>query len=180
MSDSKLETSRVILREMTPADLDAVASILIDDEVERIWTMRFTRDDCAEWIEKQLARYAADACGYWLCIDKATGEPVGQAGVLIITIDGQRETTLGWILAGAHRGKGYATEAARASLAWALAHTDAPRILAPIRTMNAPSVRVAERLAMHHAWTTTHAALEHLIYAISREDAQRMLASPKS
>jgi RimJ/RimL family protein N-acetyltransferase len=123
------------------------------------------------WIDRQRARYAADNCGYWLCIDKATGAAVGQAGVLMLTIDDRREVTLGWILAGAHRAKGFATEGARASLGWALDHTDAPRIIAPIRTINTRSVRVAERLGMRLAWTTTHAALEHLIYSISRDDA---------
>jgi RimJ/RimL family protein N-acetyltransferase len=170
VNDWKLETDRLILREMMPADLDDVAAILIDEEVTRVWTTRFTRDDCAAWINRQRARYENDDCGYWLCVDRATGDVVGQAGVLLLTIDGRTEPSLGWITGAAHRGRGYATEAARASLGWALDHTDAPRVLAPIRPINAPSIRVAERLGMRHAWTTTHADLEHLIYAITRKE----------
>lgn len=168
MSDSKIETERLLLREMTLADLDAIASILIDDEVERIWTKRFTRDTCAEWIDRQRARYADDGCAYWLCLDKASGAPVGQAGILMNTIDGRTEPALGWIVAAAHRSRGYATEAARASIHWAFDNTRAPRVLAPIRPINTPSIRVAERLDMRYAWTTTHAGMEHLIYATDR------------
>lgn len=173
MSDWKLETDRLILREMGPADLDGVASILIDGEVARIWGGHFTRDACAEWIGRQRGRYETDGCGYWLCIEKRSGEAIGQAGVLMLTIDGRREPSLGWIIGGAHRRRGYATEAARACLRWSIDHTDAPRIIAPIRPINGASIRVAERLGMAYGWTTIHAGLEHRIFAIGREEADR-------
>jgi RimJ/RimL family protein N-acetyltransferase len=53
---------------------------------------------------------------------------------------------LGWALAGWAQGKGYATEALRAAIAWADAQIDSQRTVCIIRRENQRSLRVAERL----------------------------------
>ena len=50
---------------------------------------------------------------------------------------------MGWALAPAFHGKGYATEAIGAALAWGDAHFHRARIACLIDAGNAPSIRVA-------------------------------------
>jgi RimJ/RimL family protein N-acetyltransferase len=64
--------------------------------------------------------------------------PPGAAG----TVD------MGWGVASTHRGRGYATEAARAVLAWLAAQPGVRRVTARIQPENLPSVAVARRLGL--------------------------------
>jgi RimJ/RimL family protein N-acetyltransferase len=56
------------------------------------------------------------------------------------------ETELGWALAQAHWGAGYATEAARAARDWAHAERGVARLVSLINPNNQRSIRVAEKL----------------------------------
>jgi RimJ/RimL family protein N-acetyltransferase len=64
--------------------------------------------------------------------------PPGAAG----TVD------MGWGVDSTHRGRGYATEAARAVLAWLLAQPGVRRVTARIQPENLPSIGVARRLGL--------------------------------
>src|SRR5581483_10927925 len=110
-----ITTERLTLRELELGDLDFVASILGDAEVMRYWPAPLTREQAVEWIERQRERYARDGCGYWLAVDRATGAPVGQAGVLMLNWSGEPRPALGYMIHRPFWRRGYATEAARAS-----------------------------------------------------------------
>ena len=51
-----LETERLQLREMIPADLEFVAAMLDDPEVMRFYPRRYTRAEAEGWIERQRRR----------------------------------------------------------------------------------------------------------------------------
>ncbi|MBA3726078.1 MAG: GNAT family N-acetyltransferase [Armatimonadetes bacterium] len=142
-----LETTRLILREMTPADLDFMAEMLAHPEVMRYYPKLHTRDEARDWIERQMRRYREDGYGPWLVMSKATGEPIGQVGLAEQEVDGARETEVGYILHRPLWGRGYATEAAKACLDYA-EEIGKTRIVALIRPVNEPSMRVAARLGM--------------------------------
>jgi RimJ/RimL family protein N-acetyltransferase len=59
------------------------------------------------------------------------------------------EVEIGWRLAPAGWGKGYAKEAAQASLAWAWDHLDAPQVAAMTVLANTRSWGLMERLGMY-------------------------------
>jgi RimJ/RimL family protein N-acetyltransferase len=87
--------------------------------------------------------------GYWAIEEKATGKFVGDIGFA----DFRRATVpsmsdvpeMGWALAPAFHGRGYATEAALGAVAWADAHFESPRTVCMIDPENVASVRVAEK-----------------------------------
>src|SRR5262249_12215178 len=77
-----LTTARLRLREMGPRDLDFIASLVSDPEVMRFYPKLLTRDEAREWIDRRLRAYASHGYSFWLVEDRATGEPIGQVGLL--------------------------------------------------------------------------------------------------
>jgi len=69
---------------MSSGDLDFVAAMLSHPEVMRYWPKCYNRDEAADWIRRQQERYARHGVGYWVAIEKATNQPVGQAGLLVL------------------------------------------------------------------------------------------------
>jgi RimJ/RimL family protein N-acetyltransferase len=127
------------------------------------------REECDVWIENQQERYAKDGYGYWLALDKSTGEVIGQAGLVRQEVDGVSEAGLGYIIHHPYWRRGLAIEAAAASVNYAF-EIGKRRVIALIRPENEPSRGVAERLGMQIEGRTVHAGLEHLIYSISRDE----------
>ncbi len=169
MGEPVLETSRLVLREMSLNDLDLVASMLAHPEVMRFWPRCYSREETEEWVRQQQDRYARHGHGYWLALEKATIQPVGQAGLLTLEVDGVEEVSLGYIVHRPFWCKGFATEAGAACLDYAFETLGEPRVIAPIRPENTPSQGVALKLGMEPEKRTTYlAGFEHLIFSISR------------
>lgn len=87
--------------------------------------------------------------GYWVVERLEDGAYLGQIGFADFkrdmdpSIEGLPE--MGWIFAPEAQGRGYATEAATAALAWADSALEAREIVAIIDPANASSIRVAEK-----------------------------------
>lgn len=167
-----LQTPRLVLREMGMADLDFVATMLTDPDVMRFWPRPYTREQCADWIRRQEERYSRDGHGYWLVVDKASAQPVGQAGLIRQEVDGVDQTGLGYIVHRPFWRRGFATEAAAECLAHALFTLGKQEVIALIRPENQPSQRLARRLGMKLRKRTTYAGLDHFVFAIPRQDCE--------
>lgn len=97
--------------------------------------------------------------GYWAMEDKATGVFIGEVGFA----DFKRDVApsmkdvpeLGWALSPRFHGKGYATEAVQAALAWGDSHFREPRTVCMISAENTPSIRVAEKCGFREFERTT-------------------------
>jgi RimJ/RimL family protein N-acetyltransferase len=152
-----------MLRELAAADLDFVACMLADPAVMRFWPRPQTRTEAEIWIQRQQERYARHGHGYWLAVDQVTGQPVGQAGLLMSLVDGVEEPGLGYIFHRPFWGKGLATEAAFATLDWAFNSCGYSRIICLVRPQNVPSLRVAQRLGLTPERYTVYAGYDHLL-----------------
>src|SRR5689334_17044743 len=109
------ETNRPILRHFCIADVPAMMSIFGDAEVLRYVPGVQTREWVTKWIRGCLENYPANGFGLWAVIEKCGREVVGYCGLSrFADVCGQPETELGYRLARAHWGKGFATEAALA------------------------------------------------------------------
>ena len=145
------ETERLILREMTEADLPALRSMLQDIEVMYAWEHAFSEEEVRQWFERTLSRYRQYGCGHWLAVERESGEPVGQIGLIPEEIEGRSHLGIGWMLRKEFQHRGYATEAARGCLNFAFRQRNAGRVVADIRPENTSSLRVAARLGMLRA-----------------------------
>jgi len=160
-----LETSRLSLREMTSGDLDFLAALLADPDVMRFYPSPLDREGARAWLDKTLARYERDGHAFWLATEKATGEPVGQVGVLLQEVEGERFHEVGYLFARAHWKRGFATEAARACRDWAF-DKGAPRVISLIRPENLPSAAVARRNGMTIERQVTFHNLPHDLWSL--------------
>jgi RimJ/RimL family protein N-acetyltransferase len=168
-----LETPRLLLRTLEPDDLDFVALMLADPMVMRFYPRRYDRDEAVMWIDRQQARYARDGHGLWLAEERTSGEPVGQVGLVMQSVDGEELPEIGYLLHHRWWKRGLATEAACAVRDWAFGERGYPRLISLIRPVNSPSRRVAERVGMVRWKETVHAGLPHDVFSITRPDADR-------
>jgi RimJ/RimL family protein N-acetyltransferase len=143
-----LYSGRLILRAHGPADLDASAAMWGDPSVvEHISGRPSTRSQSWQRILTYAGLWSMLGYGYWAIEDRATGVFVGDVGLADFhraiepPLDGTPET--GWVIAPKFWGKGYATEAIRAAVAWADASLDFDRTVCIVSPTNQASLRVA-------------------------------------
>jgi [ribosomal protein S5]-alanine N-acetyltransferase len=165
-----LNTLRLILREMSLDDLDFVAAMLADPEVMRCYPKCYSREEAQTWVQRQIKRYARHGHGLWLSLDKATGQPVGQVGLLIQQVCGIEEKEVVYLVHRPFWRRGYATEAARACRDYAFDALDRQRVIALIRPENVPSQGVARKIGLQpEPDRIQHSGFDHIVFATSRD-----------
>jgi RimJ/RimL family protein N-acetyltransferase len=166
MSKLILETDRLLLREMSLDDLDFMAELLADPDVMRYYPKCYSRDEAVAWIERQVNRYAHDGCGRWLVIEKATGQPVGQVGLVVLNVRDVDEIEVGYIIHRPFWRRGFATEAAAACRDYALAVLGRDHLIALIGPDNVPSQGVTRKIGLQpEPGLAQHGGFDHIIYA---------------
>jgi RimJ/RimL family protein N-acetyltransferase len=163
-----LETTRLRLRQMSLDDLDFVAAMLSHPEVMRFYPKLHTRQEAQAWVERQLARYRNDGHGLWLVLDRESGEPVGQVGLVVQEVDGKPEFEIGYLIHRPHWRKGLATEAALGVREYAFGPRGLDRVISLIRPENIPSQGVARKLGMTPERETDFKGYRHLVFAVAR------------
>lgn len=106
-----------------------------------------TLDDARHYLRNgPLAMYAQHGFGLWRVSLRTTGEALGLCG--LVKRDGLDDVDIGFAFLPAHRGQGYALEAARAVLAHGFGPLGLPRIVAITLPHNHRSRQLLESLGM--------------------------------
>ena len=129
-----VETDRLILRAHGTADYDACVALWADPiTVRHISGVPSTPTQTWMRLLTYPGLWGILGFGYWAVEERATGTYIGDVGFadfrreIVPSIAGFPE--LGWVISPRVHGKGYATEAARAALAWADRNIDVPHRL---------------------------------------------------
>ncbi len=150
-----LETERLVLRKPRLDDVDSVLEFVSDPEVMQ-WLGGPAGDRAAAMatIERWLTGWERNDIGHFAV--ERDGHVIGRAGFLVwdeamwqvSSYAGAAKpvTELGWAIARAHWGHGYATEAARALRTWAYDDAGIEHLISLISPRNDRSMRVAEKL----------------------------------
>ena len=141
-------TMRLAFREMHPADLDDMATLLGDPRVMRYYPQPKSRQEAAAWIAWNRRLYRDHGFGLWLLTLRETGEFVGDCGLTPQQVDGVTEIEVGYHVRAALQGRGLATEAAAACRNHVRDVLKVDRLIAIIDSRNRPSQRVAEKLGL--------------------------------
>src|SRR5262245_5144467 len=146
----RLETARLRLRPPFPEDATAVAELLTDPEVMQFLGEVVPEERIGGVLETWRERWARNSMGPFLIERREDGRFVGRAGILVwdvrtwtpATFDdagAHAQPELGWALARAHWGNGYATEAAHAVRDWVRCEGAVERLVSVIALDNARS-----------------------------------------
>lgn len=142
-----LHTARLRLRPFAPEDATDLFALHSSAYVLRYWdSPPWTEPARAERFLAGCQKIADEGSGARLVIERASdGAFLGWCGLTEFN-PGHRSASLGYCLAEAAWGQGYATEAARALLQRALDALGLNRVQAEADTRNAASARVLEKL----------------------------------
>jgi len=176
-----LQTARLLLREFTPLDADALTLVLSDPVTMRYYPAPYDRASVERWIERNRQRYQDDGVGLWAMeltapqdteVQNGVHKIIGDCGIILQEVEGERLYEIGYHLRRDFWGQGLATEAAIACRDWAFAHLKAERLISLIRPENLPSCRVAERTGMTVWKEVNWRGLPHYVYSVEKEKPQ--------
>jgi RimJ/RimL family protein N-acetyltransferase len=163
-----LETERLTLRGHCPEDLDESMTLWSDPLVLRYINARPSgREEVWARLLRYIGHWSVTGYGLWLIRERSTGRFVGEAGLadfkreISISFDGAPET--GWVLAPWSHGRGYATEAMTAVLAWADAAAHL-RTMCIIHPLNIASRRVATKLGYRELAYADYGGISVLVF----------------
>jgi RimJ/RimL family protein N-acetyltransferase len=156
-----VETERLRLRAHAVDDLPFCTAMWADPLVTRfIGGKPFTREEVWARMTRYAGMWALVGHGFWAVEEKASGQLVGEVGVMEARRDIQPsfegEPEIGWALVPAAHGKGYAAEAVAAALVWSDKHLHAPMQVCIIDPGNTASLRIAQKFGFRERARSTY------------------------
>lgn len=179
----EFDTERLRLRCWQDDDRAAFAAMNADARVMEFFPSTLNREHSDAVVDRIQAHFTQRGWGLWAAELKATAQFIGFVGLNVPAAELPCSpcVEIGWRLAAAHWGRGYATEAARAALRVGFDRLGLDEIVSFTALVNARSQAVMERLGMqrdphtfeHPAVPAGHALREHCLYRLRRSDLRR-------
>lgn len=146
-----VQTPRLLLRSLALPDEAALTHLFGDAEVMRFGDGPQSPEWVQAWLRRALASYERRGYGPWGVVEKNSGDLIGYCGLFDYPdINGRPEVEIGYRLACAYWGQGYATEAVRATRDYAFDALGLTRLIALIDPANIASIRVAEKAGLRY------------------------------
>ena len=159
----RIETRRLVLREMRASDADALLAVFGDPRVMAAFdSAPFDRAAMDRWVARNLAHQHEHGYGLFTIEEKASGLVIGDCGLEHMDVGAE----LGYDLRADRWGSGLATEAACAVRDLAFGDLDLGRIVSLIRVGNVASRRVAEKVGMRLAGDTTRGGVRYWLFEL--------------
>ncbi|MFL6260381.1 MAG: GNAT family N-acetyltransferase [Thermoanaerobaculia bacterium] len=165
-----LSTARLRLRGFRAGDLDEYAAMYADREV-----LRYLAGGMEPWDLGRSWRHMAFLLGHWqLKRSGVWAVEHGETGAFVGAVGfaepaGWPGCELAWALARRWWGHGYATESARAALAYGFTVLGKDRVISLIHPENRASIRVAERIGERPQGRIQHLGREMLCFSAERD-----------
>jgi ribosomal-protein-alanine N-acetyltransferase len=176
----EIRTERLRIRPWRDDDFEPYAAMNADPRVMEFFPGVVSRDESRVRMARGHARLAERGYGLWPV--EVPGGPsfIGMVGLTDPDFQApfMPAVEIGWRLAAAHWGRGYATEAARAVLAYGFEQLGLPEIVSFTTVANARSRRVMEKLGMRHSpdddflhpqIAEGHPIRPHVLYRLRRD-----------
>ena len=145
-----IETERLRLRRFTPGDVGAFHAYRADGDVARFQSWRDYTVEQAERFVREMEDHDPGVPGdpFQFAVTGRTDDVLVGDCMLAVSAGHPATAEIGYTIAPAHQGDGYAVEAARAVLRYAFDRHEVALVRAVTDTRNASSIAVAERLGM--------------------------------
>lgn len=151
--DTDFETllsERLLLRRSRPEDAEAISAYRSDPDVHRYQGWERTDAEGVRAEIEEMSDRSPGEPGGWVqlsMMERESGRLVGDVG--LSPADESGVIKVGYTVAPAFQGRGYATEAVGALVVYAFDRLGADVVRAYASANNVPSVRVAEKAGMH-------------------------------
>ena len=176
----RLETERLLLREWQDGDREPFAILNADPRVAEHFFTTLDRGESDALVGRILDHWAGDGHGLWAVERKAEGDFIGFIGLTPPNFVAAFTpcVEIGWRLAPEAWGRGYATEGARAALAFGFEQLGLDEIVSFTVPDNLKSRAVMERIGMtrdpaddflNPNLPEGHRLRQHVLYRLSRE-----------
>ena len=166
----KLETARLIIREYTLDDFDALYEILSDSETMKYYPKPYDEKGVQRWINWCIESYAKNGFGLWALELKETGEFIGDCGISLQNIDGEQLPEIGYHINKKYWRNGYAKEACAAVKNWFFNNTEFDCVYSYMNRENVASYSTAKANGMTRIKEYNNGEEDLLVYAITRND----------
>jgi RimJ/RimL family protein N-acetyltransferase len=146
----RLATARLLLREWHERDREPFAALNADPRVAEFLGKPMDRAASDDLVDRIVARWASDGHGQWAVERVEDGRFLGFVGLAAPSFETAFTpcVEVGWRLAAASWGHGYATEGARAALRFGFDDLNLDEIVSFTTVANVRSRAVMERLGM--------------------------------
>ncbi|MCA2227549.1 GNAT family N-acetyltransferase [Nonomuraea aurantiaca] len=145
-----METERLIMRRWRDDDREPFAALNADAEVMEHFPALLTRSESDGFVDRIEAGFEAHGYGLWALEVRKSGEFIGFTGLALQTFEAPftPAVEVGWRLAKAAWGHGYAIEAAREAVRYGFDVAGLDEIVSITTVRNLRSRKVMERLGM--------------------------------
>ena len=173
----RLETERLVLREIVPADAEDLFHIFSDEETMRYWSCwPYTSVDQAHRLIESIAKVIHVGAGiHWGIALRGDERLVGKCGYNEWR-KAHRRGDISYIVAREQRGKGIVSEALGAILDYGFDHMNLHSVEAGVTPGNDASTRMLQRLGfrleghLRESFLTDRGFVDSLIYSLLRSD----------
>lgn len=173
----ELRTERLLLRRWRSTDREAFAALNADPRVTEYLIGKLSRKESDAMIERLEGHFARHGFGFW-AVETDDGSCAGLVGLSVPRFEAPFTpcVEIGWRLAARYWGRGYATEGARAALAFGFERLGLEEIVSFAAPENTASRRVMEKIGMTHdaaddfdhpSLAAGHPLRRHVLYRIS-------------
>jgi RimJ/RimL family protein N-acetyltransferase len=148
----ELRTDRLVLRRWRPKDLEAFAAMNADPRVMEHFPSLLSREESDAVAARIEAHFEKHGYGFWAVEITGVNPFAGLIGLSVPRFEASftPAVEIGWRLAPEHWGRGYATEGARAALAFGFETLQLDEIISMTVPGNFRSRRIMEVIGMTH------------------------------
>jgi len=185
-----LKTKRLILRPWKEADLVPFAALNADPKVMEYFPSTLSRKESDSLAHRIQQKFEERGYGMWAVAIPGIADFIGFIG-----LNNEDKSTfpahftpaveIGWRLASTYWGQGYATEGAKAALAYGFETLNLPEIVSFTAVQNMRSRRIMEKIGMHYdpkddfdhpKLPEGHPLRKHVLYRINQQQWQQKTA----
>jgi len=179
-----VQTQRLMLRQWRDEDRPLFAAMNGDPEVMKYFPNTLSSSQSDTLVDRFTTDIEESGWGFWAAERSDTGEFIGFIGINY-SADGLPFAPcvdIGWRLARAHWGLGFATEGAKAAMDYAFWQANLSLLVSMTPTENQASERIMQKLGMvkqalnfmHPKVVKGHPLQEHVLYSITNKQWQKL------
>ena len=180
-ADAEFRTERLLLRRWRPADREAFAALNADPVVMKHFPATLRREESDRVADRIAETFQDRGFGLWAVEVPGEAEFIGFVGLSVPRYHTRFTpcVEIGWRLAAAWWGRGYASEAALGALRQGFEKVGLAEIVSFTAVINTRSRRVMERIGMtyspeedfdHPMVAEGHPLCRHVLYRLTREE----------